>query len=369
MSLRFLVSLLAAAVAGLGLQPALAAAPDLSLISLPAGFHIEIWMPEVPNARALALGASGTVFVGTRKDGRVYAVRTRADGRRERLTLASGLNMPNGVAFHDGALYVAETDRILRFDDVEAHLDAPLAPVTIATLPKETWHGWRYIAFGPDNKLYVTIGAPCNVCDKPGYGQILRMNADGSGREVVARGVRNSVGLDWQPQSNALWFTDNGRDLLGDDVPSCELNRVAQVGADYGFPYCHAGEIADPEFGKLGSCAASVAPARKLGAHVAPLGLKFYRGRQFPESYRGQLFIAEHGSWNRTQPVGYRVTLVRLQGSRAVGEDVFAAGWLRPDGKVIGRPVDLLPMNDGSLLLSDDLAGVIYRISYVKDSQ
>ncbi len=345
-------------------QPLLAAAPDLSLLKLPPGFHIEVWMPDVPNARSLARATDGTVFVGTRTAGKVYAIRPRADGTRQLLTLASGLNMPNGVAFHDGALFVAETDRIRRYDNIEALLPSLPAPVEIAKLPKESHHGWRYLAVGPDNKLYVPVGAPCNVCNEPDHALILRMNLDGSGREVVARGVRNSVGMDWQPGSKALWFTDNGRDMLGDDVPFCELNRLPALGADFGFPYCHAGDIVDPEFGSLGRCSQAVPPARKLGPHVAPLGVKFYTGKQFPADYRGQLLIAEHGSWNRSVPIGYRISKVRVVGDRTVGYDIFASGWLQANGKVIGRPVDLLQLPDGSMLVSDDQAGVIYRIYY-----
>lgn len=349
------------------LQPALplwAAAPDLAALRLPEGFQIKVWMPDIPNARSMAIGARGTVFVGTRTAGKVYAVRTLASGARQRLTIASGLNMPNGIAFRDGALYVAEVDRIRRYDAIESRLDAPPEPVTIAELPKELHHGWRYLAFGPDGKLYVPVGAPCNICDKPDYGVILRMNADGSGREVVARGVRNSVGMDWQAGSNALWFTDNGRDMLGDEKPSCELNKLSKVGEHFGFPFCHSGEFVDPEFGSLGRCEDSVAPERKLGPHVAPLGMKFYRGRQFPQRYRGQLLIAEHGSWNRSKPIGYRIVLVGVEAGRAVSEEVFASGWLQADGRVLGRPVDLLQLADGSLLVSDDHAGVIYRIFY-----
>lgn len=352
------------ALAGCGAALASAAAPDLSLIKLPTGFHIEVWMPDVPDARSLALGAQGTVFVGTRKAGKVYAVRTHADGSRELLTLAAGLSMPNGVAFRDGALYVAETQRIRRYDNIEAQLASPPAPVTVATLPTETWHGWRYLAFGPDGKLYVSIGAPCNVCDKPDFGQIWRMNRDGSAREVVARGVRNSVGMAWQPGTQALWFTDNGRDLLGDDVPSDELNRLSKLGEHFGFPFCHEGDIVDPQFGGLGSCKHSTPPQRKLGPHVASLGMRFYTGHMFPAGYLGQIFVAEHGSWNRSAPIGYRLALVRVQGEHAIADEVFASGWLQRDGTVIGRPVDLLQLADGSLLVSDDRAGVIYRISY-----
>lgn len=339
-----------------------AAAPDLAQIRLPPGYAIEVWADDLPNARSMARSTRGTLFVGTRSGGgRVYAVREGEGGKREARVIASGLNSPNGVAYRDGALYVAEIDRITRYDDIDARLDRgtePLpAPVTIATLPKDRHHGWRYIAFGPDGKLYVPIGAPCNVCDRDrdGYSMITRMNADGSGREVVARGVRNTVGFRWHPKSGELWFTDNGRDMLGDDVPPCELNRVSRVGEHFGFPFCHGDDVVDPEFGKLGQCSQSTRPVQSLGAHVAPLGLLF--------DARGDAIIAEHGSWNRSSKVGYRLTRVRLEDNRAVGYEEFASGWLRPDGKVTGRPVDLLGLPDGSMLVSDDLAGVIYRIS------
>lgn len=333
-------------------------------ITLPAGFRIETWVDDVPNARSMALGEKGTLFVGTMRAGKVYAVTGGPDGPRRVVTVASDLNTPNGVAFHDGDLYVAEIDRILRYDDIESRLSSPPEPVTIATLPKERHHGWRYIAFGPDGKLYVAIGAPCNVCDREGYATIVRMAPDGSGRETVAYGVRNSVGFTWHPQTGELWFTDNGRDLLGDDVPSCELNRLERPGSHFGFPFCHAGEVVDPEFGQPGACEQYVPPVRKLGPHVAPLGVKFYTGEQFPREYRGRVFIAEHGSWNRSEPIGYRITTVALDGSRATSYEPFATGWLKPDGKVTGRPVDLLVLADGSLLVSDDHAGAIYRITY-----
>lgn len=338
---------------------ALAAAPDLSSLRLPAGAKIEVWVDGVANARSMTRSAHGTVFVGTRTGGgRVYAVRTRPDGSREVLTIASGLNTPNGVAYRQGSLYVAEIDRILRYDDIDNRLQTPPAPVIVTTLPAERHHGWRYMAFGPDDKLYVAIGAPCNVCDrdKEGYATIVRMNADGSGREVVARGVRNSVGFTWHPRTRELWFTDNGRDMLGDDVPPCELNRLSKPGEHFGFPFCHGADVRDPQFGQLGRCETITRPVQSLGAHVAPLGVLFDR--------RGDVIIAEHGSWNRSEKSGYRLTRVRMQGDRAVAYEEFVGGWLTADGKIVGRPVDLLSLPDGSMLVSDDLAGVIYRISF-----
>lgn len=337
-------------------------------LKVPAGFRAEILVENIPNARSMALGDKGTLFVGTRSGGAVYAV-SNALGRNPVVRkYAEGLTMPNGVAFHDGALYVAEQKRIIRYPAAEASLDeAPAPEVVDAALPfKGVLHSWKYLAFGPDRKLYVPVGAPCNVCVEPGFGVILRMNADGSGREVVASGIRNSVGMDWHPRTGELWFTDNGRDMLGDDTPACELNRAARTGLDFGFPYCHAGDVADPQFDGAGRCSDSVAPVQKLGPHVAPLAVKFYTGRMFPADYRGQVLIAEHGSWNRSKEAGktgYRITLVRLDGDRAVSYEPFVEGWLQGD-EVLGRPVDLLVAPDGSLLVSDDQRGVIYRISY-----
>jgi len=325
---------------------------------------MEIWTDAVPNARSLALGDRGTVFVGTRRDGRVYAVTTSDDGTRAVTTVADNLRMPNGVAFKAGDLYVAENNRIIRFDDIEAHLDNVAAPaVLVETLLPETHHGWRYIDFGPDGKLYIALGAPCNVCERPGSANISRMNADGTRQEIFAEGIRNSVGFAWAPETGELWFTDNGRDMLGDDSPPEELNHAPVAGLNFGFPYCHGGDIADPDFGEKHKCSEFEPPAMKLGPHVAPLGILFYTGEMFPPEYRGQLLIAEHGSWNRSRKIGYRVTLARMEAGRAIGYDVFADGWLH-DEQVSGRPVDLLQLADGSVLLSDDQSGVIYRITY-----
>lgn len=356
-----LVAILLAAFTAISPSFSAASAPNLAELRLPAGYAIEIWADGVANARSMVRSPRGTIFVGTRTGGgRVYAIREGQGGQREVKVIASGLNSPNGVAFRQGALYVAEIDRITRYDDIDTQLDQGVSalrpPVTIATLPKERHHGWRYIAFGPDDKLYVPIGAPCNVCDRDadGFSMITRMNPDGSGREVVARGVRNTVGFRWHPKTGELWFTDNGRDMLGDDTPPCELNRVSRVGEHFGFPFCHGKNVSDPEFGKLGRCETSTPPVQELGPHVAPLGLLFEAD--------GSAIIAEHGSWNRTEKIGYRLTRVKLEGQRAVGYEEFVGGWLRPDGKVTGRPVDLLALPDGSMLVSDDLAGVIYRL-------
>jgi glucose/arabinose dehydrogenase len=331
-------------------------------IELPPGFKIEEYA-SVPNARSLALGDKGTVFVSTRRGRSVYAV--VADGQSTRtIELLDGLNSPNGIAFHEGDLYVAEIDRVTRYEDIESHLDdLPDADVLNIELPSEKHHGWRYIGFGPDGKLYISIGAPCNICEEEGYGQIIRMNSDGSEREVFAEGIRNSVGLTWHPNTDDLWFTDNGRDMMGDDIPPDELNHASTAGQHFGFPYCHAGEIPDPKFGQGKNCSDYRAPAQKLGPHVAPLGLRFYSGDMFPAEYQGQLFIAEHGSWNRSKKIGYRVTQVSFENGVPVAYEPFATGWLENES-VSGRPVDLLILADGSMLISDDHADKIYRITY-----
>ncbi len=333
-------------------------------IELPAGFRIEDYA-EVPNARSLALGDNGTVFVSTRRGRAVYAI-VASDGGTETIELIDGLNSPNGIAFHEGDLYVAEIDRVTRYADIESRLnDAPEAEILDIDLPSEKHHGWRYIGFGPDGKLYVSIGMPCNICNEDGFGQIIRMNADGSERETYAEGVRNSVGFTWHPDTDHLWFTDNGRDMLGDDLPPGELNHASAVGQHFGFPYCHAGELLDPKFGQDEDCSDYRAPAQKLGSHVAPLGVKFYTGDMFPADYQGQIFIAEHGSWNRSKKIGFRVTKVSLENGRPVAYEPFATGWLQNEA-VSGRPVDLLVLEDGSMLVSDDHAGKLYRISYTE---
>lgn len=276
------------------------------------------------------------------------------------------MQLPAGVAFRDGALYVSAVDRIVRLDDIENRLANPPAPVVISNrFPTETHHGWKFIAFGPDGKLYVPVGAPCNICepDPDRYANIMRMNRDGSELEVYARGVRNTVGFDWDPRNGELWFTDNGRDMLGDDSPPDELNHATKAGQHFGYPYCHGGTIADPEFGRKHACAEFTAPAQNLGPHVASLGMRFYTGTQFPLAYRNQIFIAEHGSWNRSSKIGYRLTLVRMEHGKAVAYEPFATGWLQGQ-QAWGRPADVLVATDGALLVSDDTAGAIYRISY-----
>ncbi len=344
------------------------AALPLDQIKLPAGFSIAVYADDVPNARSLALGKNGTVFVGTRGGSEVYAlVDNNGDQKADQvITVASGLNVPNGVAFRDGALYVAEISRILRYDNIEANLANPPKPVVVSDkLPREMHHGWKYIAFGPDGWLYVPVGAPCNVCeaDPNRYANIMRMKPDGSQLEVFARGVRNSVGFDWHPQTKELWFSDNGRDMLGDDLPSCELNRAPKAGLHFGFPYCHQGDSADPEFGRKRNCSEFVAPEVNLGAHVAPLGVRFYSGNMFPAEYRNSVFVAEHGSWNRSQKSGYKVVRISVNEKGEKSQETFAQGWLSGQ-RNWGRPVDFLLMPDGAMLVSDDQNGVVYRISY-----
>jgi glucose/arabinose dehydrogenase len=359
---------LAAIALGCGLGAAAHAQSGLPLqdIKLPPGFAIEL-VARVPNARAMTWGAEGTLFVGSVR-GAVHAVTLPADGKSPAVVreIASGLREPAGVAFRDGALYVSAVSRILRFEGIEKRLDQPPVPVVVSDrLPADGHHGRKFIAFGPDGMLYVSVGAPCNVCEpSERHGILARMRPDGTGYEVVARGVRNSVGFDWHPQTGELWFTDNGRDWLGDDAPPCELNRLARPGQHFGFPYCHGVALADPEYGARRPCSEFTPAARELGPHVAPLGMRFYTGTQFPAAYRNQVFIAEHGSWNRSRKTGYRITLVRLDASgRATSYETFAEGWMS-DERDWGRPADVLVARDGSLLVSDDKAGAVYRIRY-----
>ncbi|MDI1230728.1 MAG: PQQ-dependent sugar dehydrogenase [Methylobacter sp.] len=338
-------------------------------LHVPAGFTLSIFADNLPNARSLALGDNGVVFVGTGTEGAVYAVQdSNSDGvADQRYIIASGLTMPNGLAYKSDSLYVAEVNRIIRFDRITQQLANPPKPVVVYDqFPSEQHHGWKYLRFGPDNKLYTTVGAPCNICEpeKPIYSSLVRLNADGSGFEILARGIRSSVGFDWQPETDALFFNDNGRDYMGDDLPPDELNQWTTTGEHFGFPYCHGGDIADPDLAADKTCQQFTAPVWKFKAHVAPLGLRFYRGKQFPVEFKNQLFVAEHGSWNRSEPQGYRVVLVKFKQSQPVAEQVFIDGWLTKTGKVLGRPVDILEMPDGSLLISDDKRGVIYKVEH-----
>ncbi|MFS8975983.1 PQQ-dependent sugar dehydrogenase [Cupriavidus necator] len=349
-----------------GTAPVRAALP-LDQLRLPQGFRIGVVTDDVPGARAMTMSPSGTLFVGSQSEGKVYAVTDALGGKPRVRVVATGLRMPVGVAFRDGSLYVSAVSKIVRVDNIEARLDNPPAPVVVSDrFPTDGHHGWKFIAFGPDGYLYVPVGAPCNICapDENRYANIMKMKPDGSDLQVVARGVRNTVGFDWHPATRELWFTDNGRDRMGDDVPDDELNRATAAGQHFGYPYCHAGNVADPEYGSKRPCSEFVAPVARLGAHVAALGMRFYTGTQFPQAYRNNVFIAEHGSWDRSEPSGYRVVRVALDASgKATAHDVFAQGWLR-GGKPWGRPADVLVAPDGSLLVSDDMAGAIYRIRY-----
>jgi glucose/arabinose dehydrogenase len=358
-----------AALAALVSATPRAASSDLPLerVRLPPGFVIET-VARVPNARGMAWGERGTLFVGSAAAGKVYALTLTEGGAAVRV-VASDLREPAGVAFRNGALYVSAVSRILRYDAIELRLDNPPTPVVVSdAFPTDGHHGRKFIAFGPDGKLYVPVGAPCNVCapDPERYANISRMNPDGSGREIVARGVRNSVGFAWHPATGDLWFTDNGRDSMGDDTPPDELNHVTRSGQDFGFPYCHGGTIPDPELGSRRACREFTPPAQPLGPHVAALGMRFYTGSQFPAAYRNQVFIAEHGSWNRSRKIGYRVSLVRLDAAgNALSYEPFAEGWLDVASQSAwGRPADVLVAADGSLLVSDDTAGAVYRIRY-----
>jgi glucose/arabinose dehydrogenase len=367
--LRLLFPVTALLLCGGVCQPSLLGGPpQVQNIHLPNGFHISVFAAHVPNARGMALGPDGTVYVGSFQEGNVYALPDR-DGNGEAdsvYVIASDLDMPVGVAFHQGDLYVSALDRIVKLPGIGNRLTNQPKPVTVFDgFPDKDHHGWKYIAFGPDGKLYVPVGAPCNICLSKDsiFATITRMNPDGTGLEIVAHGVRNSVGFDWDPRDGMLWFTDNGRDMLGNDVPNDELNRLQHPGAHFGYPFCHQGNILDPEFGKGRNCGEFTPPAALLGPHVASLGMKFYRGTMFPARYRNAIFIAEHGSWNRTKPIGYRVAVAFPQPDGTATTEVFADGWLQGNS-AWGRPVDVLELRDGSLLLSDDHAGMIYRITY-----
>lgn len=347
---------------------------QLDKIQLPTGFKIEVFA-RVDNARSLALSPAGTLFVGNRSGDNVYAVRdTNGDMKADEIfELTEGHRMPNGVAFKDGDLFVADIDKLWKFPDIENNLENPTKELIYDDYPSDQHHGWKYIAFGPDGKLYVPVGAPCNICESQDerYASITRMDADGTNREVFAHGVRNTVGFTWHPETDEMWFTDNGRDNIGasqsetDNSPPCELNRVTESGQHFGYPYCHGGTISDPAFGSKRDCNEFIVPAQNLGPHVAPLGLKFGTSSNFPPSYTGKIFIAEHGSWNRSEKIGYRVQLVTESNGVGQSYETFASGWMDSNTQSVwGRPVDLVWAKDGSMLLSDDLSGTIYRIWY-----
>ncbi len=375
------VLLLCAFAGGVAASGPQGSSPIASLTP-PPGFQAAVYAENVENARSMARGPRGTVFVGSRTVGKVHAVvDSNGDHRADRVVLiASGLDQPNGIAMRNGALYVATASRILRYDDIEQHLDAPPAPVVVRDgLPNpDRGHTWKYIAFGPDDLLYMSVGAPCNVCESPAMvSAIVRMKPDGSDLEVFAEGVRNSVGFDWHPVTRDLWFTDNGRDLLGDDVPNDELNVASRAGQHFGFPFCHQGDVPDPQFGSQRACSTAEAPVQLLGPHVAALGVMFYTGAMFPASYQNAAIIAQHGSWNRSTPIGYRVMVARTDGRRVTSYEPFVDGFLpgisagAPGGRgagvaAIGRPVDMLQMPDGSVLISDDTGNRLIRVSYTR---
>jgi glucose/arabinose dehydrogenase len=360
-------SMQASTLAPVPQPPAPLAAEKIPLgkIKVPAGFKVELYAAGISNARAMALGSKGTLFVSSRVVGNVYALVDRG-GKRELKTIAKGLDLPNGIAFRDGALYVAAQNRILKWEGIEDKLDNPGEPaVVIDSLPKHQAHGWKYLAFGPDGKLYFNIGSPGNIILPPETNaNISRINPDGTGFEYVARGVRNSVGFDWHPVTHELYFANHGRDWLGEDVPEDTLHQVSGRNVPhFGYPYCHQGDILDPDFGKGHACSEFNPPLLKLGPHVAPIGMIFYTGSMFPPEYKNRIFIAQRGSWNRTEKLGYGVTTVTLATGRPPVQAGFASGWLE-NNQPWGRPAYLYQMPDGALLVSDDYAGAIYRISY-----
>lgn len=349
-----------------------AAGPEkLSSIVLPEGFKIGFYASGVRNVRAMTWGADHVLFAGSRSEGRVYALVDKDGDKKadEILTVAENLHMPTGIAYKDGNLYVSEVSRVLIFKNIDQNFrNKPAYEVLPYTFPDEEHHGWKYLKFGPDGKLYVPVGAPCNICkrdDDARFASIMRLNTDGTGAEIFASGIRNSVGFDWHPDNGTLYFTDNGRDWMGDDVPPCELNHAPEKGMHFGFPYCHGGSIPDTEYGKERSCSEFTPPVQNLGPHVAPLGMIFYTGTMFPQQYRKGIFIAEHGSWNRSTPLGYRVSFVGLDtNGQSLGYTIFARGWLEEDGTRWGRPADILMHPDGSVLVSDDFGDAVYRIYY-----
>jgi len=344
----------------------------LEKLHLPKGFQITLYAAALESPRELALGDNGVVFVGTLKD-KVYALQPNADftQAKEVRIIVRGLRSPNGVAFKKGALYVAEIERILRYDNILEHLDKPPKPVIInRRLPDKKWHGFRYIQWGPDDYLYISIGMPCNICleEDERFGTIARINPNKpDSLTIYARGLRNTVGFDWDPKTHHLWFTDNGQDMLGDNLPPEEINRADKAGMDFGFPYFYGNNIPTPQYGHLKTSQGMTPPVYELPAHTAPLGLRFYQGGNFPKAYQGNFFIAEHGSWNRSEKTGYQVIRGIIEDNTIISIEPFVSGWLQNDIPW-GRPVDLLIMPDGALLISDDLNGVIYRVSY-KDTQ
>lgn len=348
---------------------------DLALmeLNLPEGFQIEVYARGVDGARSMAMGDEGTLFVGTRTENNIYAIQdTNGDFKADNVMVLDTMEVPNGIAMRNGDLYVAQVGSLWKYPNIEDQLGGEVEKKLIYDdFPTEFHHGWKYIAFGPDDKLYVPVGAPCNICNRTDederFATISRMDPDGTNREIYARGVRNSVGFTWHPDTKQMWFTDNGRDMLGDDIPPCELNTVTEAGQHFGYPFCHGGIVKDPEFGDLHPCSDFVEPALQLDAHVAPLGIKFYTGNMFPAEYKGKAFIAEHGSWNRSKKVGYRIMMVDIEDGAVVNSEPFIDGWLDEVAqKASGRPVDMLMLEDGSMLISDDYGDAIYRVTYAE---
>jgi glucose/arabinose dehydrogenase len=342
---------------------------DLSKLKLPPGFKIELWSTGTPGVRAMSRGASGKVYAGSRPLGRVYEISDNGTARTSRVVVDK-LNQPASV-IHNGSLYVMSVDKVLRYDGIEANPNVQPVDMTAAfKLPKEQHHNWKYLRFGPDGKIYVPFGAPCNICELPGpeYAQIRRYNADGSGMEVIATGVRNTQGFDWHPVTKELWFTNHSRDWLGDDTPDDTLNRLGKVGQNFGFPYCHVGNMPDPDIKKANACDGVTPPVQLMGGHVAVMGLQFYTGSMFPTEYKNTMFVARKGSWNRTQKSGYDVVTVMADADGKNAKTMpFITGFLDSSTQAFsGRPVYFLQMPDGAMLLSDEQMGAIYRISYAK---
>jgi glucose/arabinose dehydrogenase len=334
-------------------------------LKVPSGFNVEVFVSGLADARSLRIGDKGTVFVSNRTRDKVYALVDK-NGKREAKVIASGLDRPNGLVFHNGTLYIAEGTKVSKLEKIEDTIDNPPKPVAIySEFPDHRSHGWKFMALGPDNKLYINVGAPCNICIPPeANSQIRRINLDGSGSEAYVRGVRNSVGFDWHPVTKELYFTDNGRDWLSEELPNDELNRVTKMGQHFGYPYCHQGDIPDNEFGWGRSCSEFEKPVAKLGPHTAALGMRFYTGTMFPQKYRNGIFVARHGSWNKSNKIGGDVIFVTLNKDGSVKSwEPFMTGFLK-DNNYVGRPVDVQMMKDGSLLVSDDYAGAVYRVSY-----
>jgi len=337
----------------------------LDRLQLAKGFKIEVYASGLANARSLRQGDKGTLFVSTRLLDKVYAIVDKG-GKREVQVIAQGLYRPNGLAFHNGTLYIAELSQISKIEKIEDNLDHPPKPTVIYhDLPKDEPHGWKFLTLGPDNKLYFQVGAPCNICmPSDAHAQIRRINLDGSGAEVIARGIRQIVGMDFRPGTNELYFTENSRDWLSEDAPEDKLNRWSKAGQDFGYPFCHQGNLADNELGWGRSCDDFTKPLTLLGPHTAPLGMRFYTGSMFPSEYKNAIFIARHGSWNRTKKIGGDIVVVKLNEDGSFKSmEPFLTGFIQ-NNNYVGRPADVLVMKDGSLLVSDDYNGAVYRISH-----